>query len=75
MPDDPKTTVWASIGQTIATRQYENIKIDIGVSGIPVSCSDEELNQRLEAASFTLDRVVNALATQLARRVKEDLGR
>lgn len=75
MPEESPTTVWASIGGTFKTGDYENIKIDLGLAGVPVGITDEDLAVRLQAAELTLEKVISALASELGKRVKEDLGR
>lgn len=64
--------VWASLGCTITTRQYENVKIDIGVSGIPIDCSPEHLAVILKGAQLQLQRVVDSLAEEMSRRIEND---
>lgn len=74
MPDEtPK--VWASLGCTINTGNYENQRIDIGVAGIPINATDEYLVQILEQASATLHKIVDGLAVEMGRRLQEDYGR
>jgi len=76
MPSDEEVgggpTVWASLGVTIATRPYENVKIDIGVSGIPIGCSEELLSTLLQGANVTLQHVVDSLAKEVGRRIEND---
>ena len=64
--------VWASLGTTIQTRPYENVKIDIGISGIPLDCSDGHLEEILKGANISLQRIVDSLATEMARRIEND---
>ena len=73
--NEPVPTVWASIGQTINLGNYENIKLDIGVSGVPVGASEEYIAEKMDAAQKTLHQVVEALAMELKRRVTEDIKR
>lgn len=67
-------TVWASIGQTINLGNYENVKIDIGLSGIPVDCTEEYLDEQLASAGDTLKKIVFKLAEELQKRAKEVRG-
>lgn len=71
---EPSPTVWASVGGTFRTRDYENIKIDVGLAGVPVGCSEEVLQELLLGANVTLQRLVDALATELAREVESHVG-
>lgn len=70
MPDEP-VKVWASLGQTINTGNFNNIKIDIGVSGIPTDCTEAAFQEIMRGAHATLEKVVFTLADQLAQRVKD----
>lgn len=72
-PADVK--VWASLGATIQTKPFENQKIDIGISGIPVDASPEFIEKQLEKATITLHTVVESLAKEMSRRLREDYGR
>lgn len=71
----PNITVWASLGATIRTADYENQKLDIGVRGIPVGASDEFIATQMEKAKETLHAVVDHLAAEMGRRMIEDYGR
>jgi hypothetical protein len=67
--------VWASLGITLNTGNYENQKLDIGVTGIPVDATDEYIEEQMIKATGTLNRVVEHLAKEMGRRLKEDYGR
>lgn len=69
MPEEP--TVWASISTTIKTRDYENIKLDFGVAGIPLGASAETITQALG----TIQQCNEALAAELSRKLVEEFGR
>jgi len=70
-----RVKVWASLGFTIQTAPFENQKLDMGVSGIPVDASDEYIESQMQQATITLDKVVNSLAKEMGRRLREDYGR
>lgn len=72
--EDTKVTVWAGLSRTIQIKPYEPIKIDIGMSGIPVGASSEWLAEQLDAANKTLHEVVESLAKEMTRRLRDDLG-
>lgn len=67
--------VWASLGATINLGNYESQKIEIGVTGIPVDASPEFIAERLSQATVTIHTVVESLAQEMGRRMKEDYGR
>lgn len=71
MNKESEPTVWASIGTTVNTGNFENIKIDVGLSGIPVGSTDEYLAHKLQEANLTLEKVVSILAQQLGDRIDE----
>lgn len=73
--NDSQPTVWASVGATINLGNFENQKIDIGVAGIPINASPEFLAEKLSQATVTLHTVVESLAQEMSRRMKEDYGR
>lgn len=75
MPDNTRPTVWGSIGVTVNTGNYENTKIDIGIAGIPVETTPEELETLLDRSQFTVQKVVESLAAEMAHRLREDFGR
>ncbi len=64
-------TVWASIGTTVNLGNFENAKIDMGMSGVPIDISDEEFVARMLQAKKTLNDIVNGLADELNRRVED----
>lgn len=74
MNDNNEPKVWASLGQTINMGNFENIKIDIGLSGIPINCTPDFLESQLGAASKTLQEIVYRLATELQARAREVRG-
>lgn len=73
--ENTKVTVWASLGATINLGNYESQKIDIGITGIPIDASDEFIAERLAKANVTLHTVVESLAQEMGRRMREDYGR
>lgn len=72
---EAKVTVWASLGMTINTGNFENQKVDIGVAGLPVDASPEFIAEQLDKAKLTLHTAVEALAAEMTRRLSEDYGR
>lgn len=75
MSEEPTPTVWASIGTTIKTREYENIKLDFGVSGIPAGASKEFIDTKMKEATLTLQEIMEHLAAELSRNLQENFGR
>lgn len=75
MDPDSGVRVWASLGMTINLGNYENQKIDIGLTGIPVDASPEWIQEQLTKAEITLHSVVEGLAQEMGRRLKEDYGK
>lgn len=71
MAEDAEPRIWASVGGTWQTRPFENVKIDIGVSGVPVNADDAYLQALLEGANVTIERTVQALAAQLVKEVEK----
>lgn len=69
MSDEP--TVWASISTTIKTRDYENIKLDFGIAGVPIGATPENIAKALG----TIQDVNEALAAELSRKLQEEFGR
>jgi hypothetical protein len=69
---DPRPpAVWASLGTTINIGNFENYKIDIGVSGIPIDATPEVIKARLDQAKLTLQQVVFSLAEELGQREQD----
>lgn len=68
---DTEPTVWASISTTIKTRDYENIKLDFGVAGIPLGADQATIVKALG----TIQEVNEALAAELSRKLQEEFGR
>lgn len=73
MPEEPK--VWASLGATIRTGDYENQKIDIGVSGVPIDASDEQIALLMDQSILTIEKVLEGLGNKMAKIMSEDYGR
>lgn len=74
MPDN-EPTVWASLGATINTGNYENQKIDIGIAGVPINATPEYLEEILNKATITIHSVVERLAEDMSQRMHDDYGR
>lgn len=73
--DTTRVKVWASLGMTLNIGNYENQKIDIGVTGLPVDAPPEYIQEQLQKATVTLHSAVEHLAKEMARRLQEDYGR
>lgn len=72
MEADPKPpTVWASVGTTVNLGNFENAKIDLGMSNVPVDISDEEFAARMLQAKKVLNDIVNGLGEELNRRIDD----
>lgn len=67
--------VWVSMGTTINTGNFENQKLDIGISGVPVGASQEYIDEMLKRAIMTSQDVVYVLAKEMGRILKEEYGR
>lgn len=67
--------VWASLGATVNIGNFENNKIDIGVSGIPAGASSEYIEEQMKLAVMTIHEIVDDLAAEMGRRLREDYGR
>lgn len=75
MSEQKDVTVWASVGCTIQVRQFEPVKIEMGVAGIPVGASSEYLSQQLDAANLTLHEIIDSLTREMQQRLHDDFGR
>lgn len=73
--DYPTERVWVSLGATIKTGDYENQKIDMGISGVPVGASQEYIDELMKAAIMTSQQVIGAMAEEMGRILKENYGR
>lgn len=71
MDNEPRPTVWASLGTTVNIGNFENQKVDVGISGIPADASDEYLTEILDRSRNTIKTVINELANELFEKVKE----
>lgn len=71
--DVPK--VWVSLGAKINTGNYENQEVQMGVSNVPVSPDQEYINAIISQAQNTLRTVVEGLASEMSRVMREDYGR
>lgn len=74
MAEQEETKIWASLGATINTGNFQNYKIDIGVTGIPTDISREELAVRIRNAQATLYDTVMGLAAELEKRILDAKG-
>lgn len=67
--------IWVSLGTTINTGNYENQKIDIGITGVPVGASQEYIDNLMARAIVSSQQVVLALAQEMGRILREEYGR
>lgn len=65
---DKPQTVWASVGATVNTGDFNSVRIDLGVSGVPVGASHEEIVGRMALAEQTLSEVFELLSGQLIEK-------
>ena len=73
MNEEPK--IWASLGMKVNIQNYENQDISFGFSGIPVNCSQEYLDQTVAQGVQRIQFIIEAMATELSRVLKESYGR
>lgn len=66
-------TCWASLGATINLGNFQSQKIDIGLAGVPVGTTPEELEVLLEGGKATIEMVVAKLGAKMAEQI-EALG-
>lgn len=81
MPNDEDTispripTVGASLGMKINLGNYESQDILVWLTGIPVGASPEYIAAQMPQAQITLGQVVDTLAQEMGRRLRDDYGR
>lgn len=71
MNNNDEIKLWASLDTTVNTGNYENVKIGLGISGVPADCTPEYLAQKLKEAQLTLGQVVEGLGEEMNRRLME----
>lgn len=73
MEENKTPTVWASIGTTIEVSKtpYQNYKIDIGLSGIPVDASEELRQKYIDQGKKTIYEVLMSLGEELGNRIQD----
>lgn len=69
MNNNDEIKLWASLDTTVNTGNYENVKIGLGISGVPVDCTPEYLAQKLKEAQLTLGEIVEGLGVEMNRRL------
>jgi hypothetical protein len=74
MEETKSPTAWASLGATVNTGNFENTKIDIGVSGIPIDATPEQRAAMMELSKKTLYEVVMTLGEELGKRIQDIKG-
>lgn len=74
-PDSSGPKVWVSLGAKINTGNYENQDVQMGVSNVPVSADQEYINTVVSQAQNTLRAVMEGLAAEMGRIMREDYGR
>lgn len=72
--EEPRSTVWVSIGRTVNLGDYNSVKIDVGLSGVPYDATDQEIAERMQQANTTIEKITVGLIEELSRRVKEAIG-
>lgn len=73
IPEAPK--FYVSFGGKINVGNYESRDINFGISGIPVDCTGEYLQQVIGAAISRQQIVIDGLAAEFDRILREDFGR
>lgn len=68
-------TCGASLGATINTGNYENYKIDMWLTGIPIDASPEYVAERIKDSKKTLEEIVFGLAEELGQRILDVKGK
>lgn len=74
-PVEEKPKFFVSFGGKVNVGNYESRDINFGISGIPVDCSGEYLQQVIEAAISRQQIVINGLAGEFDRILTDDFGR
>lgn len=68
-------TCGASLGTTINVGNYENYKIDMWLTGIPVDATPEYVAERIKDSRKTLEQIVFGLAEELGQRILDVKGK
>lgn len=68
-------TCGASLGTTINVGNYENYKIDMWLTGIPVDATPEYVAERVQDSKKTLEQIVFGLAEELGQRILDVKGK
>lgn len=71
--NNTRPTCWASFEATINLGNYQNEKIAIGLAGIPINATSEEIEVLLEGGKATIEMVVEKLGQKMAEQI-EALG-
>lgn len=71
MEENKSPSVGASLGATINTGNFENYKIDVWLTGVPVGASEEYIKSLHEASKDTLFKVVMILGEELGNRIED----
>lgn len=64
-------TVGASLGTTINIGNFENYKIDVWLSQVPVDATEEQVAQRLKQGKQVLEQIIFGLAEELGERIMD----
>lgn len=68
-------TCGASLGTTINTGNYENYKIDVWLTGIPVNATPEYVADRVKDSKKVLEEIIFGLADELSQRIMDVKGK
>lgn len=74
MEENQEPKIWASMSRTVNLGNYESLKLDMGVSGIPLAATKEQIKEIMDSADKTLTQVIYALAEDLSKKVEEATG-
>lgn len=68
-------TVWAGMAAKINIGNYESNDVNFGFSGVPVDCSAEYLQEVIAAGIARQQVMIQAMAAEIDRILREDYGR
>lgn len=74
-PEPKRPTVGASLGAKLNMGNYESQDISIWLTGVPVGATQEYIDSLMPGAIKTTQQVVNTLAAEMGRILKEEYGR
>lgn len=71
MESNQELKVWASVSRTVNLGNYESLKLDIGVSNIPLGSTPEQIKEIMKSADMTFNQVIYSLAAELSSKIEE----